>query len=177
MNIKLWDINNDYQCIKTFFGHNHSVSFANFVGNDYIVSCSRDKSIKLWEISTGYEKRTYSGHENWVRSVALTSDYKTMVSCSDDQSIIIWKVESNVPVNRYFAHENCIECLQIVEGDHSQFLMQSEFLKHKFTQQNKIEALKELEAKGSNGITTYQQPFLLTGSRDKKIMLFMLNTG
>jgi WD40 repeat protein len=100
-----------------------------------------------------------------------------MVSCSDDQSVIIWKVDSNVPVNRYFAHENVIECLTIIEGEHSSLLMQSDFLKHKFTQHNKIEALKELESKGSNGITSYQQPFLLTASRDKTIQLFMLNSG
>ena len=55
--------------------------------------------------------------------------------------------------------------------------MQSDFLKHKFKQQDKINALKELQEKGSNGIANYHQPFLLTGSRDKSIRLFMLNTG
>lgn len=63
LGIKLWDLNNDYVCSKTFFGHNHNVSFVDFVlDGDLIISCSRDKTIKLWEISTGYCKRTYTGH-------------------------------------------------------------------------------------------------------------------
>eukprot|EP00919_Chromeraceae_sp_WS-2016_P067592 GHVR01159749.1.p1 GENE.GHVR01159749.1~~GHVR01159749.1.p1 ORF type:complete len:101 (+),score=4.58 GHVR01159749.1:300-602(+) len=49
LTIKLWDLNNDYQCVKTFYGHNHNVSFVNFIlEGDYIISCSRDKTIKLW---------------------------------------------------------------------------------------------------------------------------------
>ena len=47
----------------------------------------------------------------------------------------------------------------------------------KFTQENKINALKQLETEGTNGISHYQQPFLFTGSRDKTIRLYLMNTG
>lgn len=102
-------MNNDYQCCKTFYGHNHNVSFVDFIlEGDLIISCSRDKTIKLWEISTGYCKRTYTGHEAWVRKVVVSADGKTLASCSDDQSVIIWNIEKETPVNRFFAHENVI---------------------------------------------------------------------
>jgi platelet-activating factor acetylhydrolase IB subunit alpha len=49
LTIKLWDLNNDYLCCKTLFGHNHNVSFVTFnPEGDMVISCSRDKTIKLW---------------------------------------------------------------------------------------------------------------------------------
>lgn len=39
----------EYQCSKTFYGHNHNVSSVSFLfDGDFIISCSRDKTIKLW---------------------------------------------------------------------------------------------------------------------------------
>lgn len=93
LTIKLWDLNNDYLCFKTLFGHNHNVSMVAFTPDgESVLSCSRDKTIKLWEIASGYCKRTYSGHENWVRRIALSNDGQTFVSGSDDQSVIIWNL-------------------------------------------------------------------------------------
>lgn len=60
------------------------------LGGDFILSCSRDRSIRLWEISTGFCKKTFLGHEGWVRKVVASVDNKTFVSCSDDQSVILW---------------------------------------------------------------------------------------
>ena len=94
LTIRLWDLANDYQCCKTFYGHEHNISFVDFVlGGDFLLSCSRDKSIRLWEISTGFCKKTFLGHEGWVRRVAASVDNKTFVSCSDDQSVILWNFE------------------------------------------------------------------------------------
>ena len=55
--------------------------------------------------------------------------------------------------------------------------MNAEFLKHKFTQESKINALMKLEKEGSNGISNYQQVFILTSSRDKMIRLFAAHSG
>lgn len=65
----------------------------------------------------------------------------------------------------------------LVEGEHSSFLMNSELLKNRFTQEAKINALKQLEKEGTNGISQYQQTFIITSSRDKTIRLFIMNTG
>lgn len=93
----------------------------NFIfDGDYLISCSRDKTIKLWEISTGFNTRTYHGHEKWVRNVVVSSDSKIMASCSDDQSVCVWQVDKEAPINRYFAHDNVIETLLLVEGEQSQ---------------------------------------------------------
>lgn len=55
LTIKVWDVNNDYKCIKTLYGHDHSVSSVTFLpSGDKIVSASRDKTIKVWEFASGY---------------------------------------------------------------------------------------------------------------------------
>jgi platelet-activating factor acetylhydrolase IB subunit alpha len=54
LTIKLWDLNNDYKCVKTLFGHDHSVSCVDFLpSGDVIISASRDKTIKLWDVASG----------------------------------------------------------------------------------------------------------------------------
>ncbi len=54
LTIKIWDMQNEYQCVKTLFGHDHNISCVVFhPSGDTIVSCSRDKTIKFWEVATG----------------------------------------------------------------------------------------------------------------------------
>lgn len=40
-----------------------------------------------------------------------------------------------------------------------------------------MNALKQLKEEGSNGMANYYQSFILTGSRDKLIRLFLAQTG
>ena len=56
-------------------------------------------------------------------------------------------------------------------------LMKADFLKHKFNQETKLNALKQLEQEGANGIANYQQTFILTSSRDKLVRLFSAQVG
>lgn len=54
LTIKVWDVNNDYKCVKTLYGHDHSVSCVDYLpSGDTIISSSRDKTIKLWDASSG----------------------------------------------------------------------------------------------------------------------------
>ena len=112
-----------------------------------------------------------------MRRVALTQDGETIVSASDDQSIIIWNVAKEAPVLRYFAHDNVIEAILIIEGENSGKLMGSDFLKHKFSSEARMNALKQLSEQGNQGLTSYYQPLLVTGGRDKLLKLFLLTTG
>merc|ERR1719270_2394269 len=90
MSIKLWDFST-YECTKTLQGHDHNVSGVCFLpSGDYIVSCSRDKTIKMWEVATGYCVKTYTGHREWVRMVRVIPDGSLFASCSNDQTVRIW---------------------------------------------------------------------------------------
>lgn len=84
--------------------------------DEYIISCSRDKSIKLWEIQTGFCKRTFLGHDDWVKQVISTSDSKTLASCSVDQAIMLWNIDKEVPILTMRGHDNVIESILFVEN-------------------------------------------------------------
>ena len=55
--------------------------------------------------------------------------------------------------------------------------MSAEFLKHKFTGEARMNALKQLTEQGTEGLGNYYQSFIVTGGRDKVIKLFILQTG
>ena len=55
LTIKIWDLQNEYVCVKTLFGHDHNVSCVVFhPSGDTLLSSSRDQSIKIWETGTGW---------------------------------------------------------------------------------------------------------------------------
>jgi platelet-activating factor acetylhydrolase IB subunit alpha len=87
--IKLWDFESG-QCIKTFSGHDHSVSSVRFLkSNDALVSASRDKTMKVWDLESGYCKKTFSGHDAWVRVVRVSPDGKSLATASVDQVCLL----------------------------------------------------------------------------------------
>jgi len=65
----------------------------------------------------------------------------------------------------------------MIEGENSVKLMNADFLKHKFTPEVRMNALKQLSEQGSEGVANYYQSFLLTGGRDKLIKLFLCQSG
>ena len=79
-----------------------------------------------------------------MRRLTVSNDGETIVSGSDDQSIIVWNVAKEVPTLRFFAHDNVIETVLLIEGEASAKLMNAEFLKHKFTPEARMQALKQL---------------------------------
>ncbi len=79
-------------CVRTLHGHDHSVSCVQFISNDLVVSCSRDKSIKIFELSTGYCKRTLMGHDDWVRRAVVDRPSQLLASGGSDQKIVIWNL-------------------------------------------------------------------------------------
>jgi platelet-activating factor acetylhydrolase IB subunit alpha len=180
LTVKLWELG-EYQCAKTFYGHNHSVSWATFVLDDEcILSCSRDKTIKLWEIATGFCRRTFVGHDDWVRQVISTTDSKTLASCSSDQTVLLWTIDKETPLLTMQGHDNVVESILFVEHESAQFLAGSELLRARFKPQATLESLKQAE-ESKNGTSTpqlqTQRLFLLSASRDKTIRLFNCSNG
>jgi platelet-activating factor acetylhydrolase IB subunit alpha len=102
--IKIWDSENEWKNVKTFPGHEHSVSSVRFMpGDQFIVSASRDRTIRVFDvastfvfllvnggnfmlisISARHLVRTIVGHSDWVRRVVPSDDGRLLASCSSD---------------------------------------------------------------------------------------------
>lgn len=112
LTIKVWDTNNDYKCIRTLYGHDHSVSSVAVIPTtDIIVSASRDKTIKLWEMASGYCVKTLVGHLEWVRNVSPSEDGRLLVSCSNDQTARLWDVQKGETKMDFRGHDHVVECV------------------------------------------------------------------
>ena len=157
-------------------GHDHNVSSVQFTpNNDYILSCSRDKTIKIWELSTGYCIRTLHGHRDWVRMVRIYSDGLHIASCSNDQCVYVWQMSSTAlntceyRYNELRGHEHVVECIAWSNDLAAQSIGES------------------IESPTTNGPVTDTMvaaaashkrygPYLCSGSRDKSIKIWDATT-
>ena len=89
--IKMWNINN-YQCVKTYEGHNSDVNCVLALEDGRVISASTDKTIKVWN-EKGECKNTLTGHSDPVRSLILSND-KRIISCSSDKSVRFWDLNT-----------------------------------------------------------------------------------
>ncbi|CAG8462012.1 13455_t:CDS:2 [Ambispora leptoticha] len=160
LTIKVWDLQNEYKCVKTLYGHDHSVSSVSFLpSGDFIVSASRDKSIKLWEFASGFCKKTFTGHLEWVRSVTPSEDGKWLVTSSNDQTSRLWEVSTGECKMEFRGHDHVVECAIFAP-----------IIAYPY-----IRELAGLEKDSKANSSKDQQlpaQYVVTGSRDKTIKLW-----
>ncbi|KAI8920537.1 WD40-repeat-containing domain protein [Entophlyctis helioformis] len=101
-----WDVDNDYVCVRTLFGHDHSVSAVAFSAQWRLYS-----TIRLWETATGYATKTIQGHEDWVRDVVWSEDGMFAASGSNDQSVIVWDASTWTEVAQLRGHTHVVEAV------------------------------------------------------------------
>ena len=156
LSIKLWQFDT-FECIKTLNGHDHNVSGVCFVpAGDHLVSCSRDKTLKLWEVASGFCIRTFTGHSEWVRCCAIKGGL--IASGAHDEQVMIWSVDNPVAIQSFSGHSNVIECVEFASDSAVAEISSADFL----PQSDLLEEEK----------TSRPREFVISGSRDKTIMLW-----
>ncbi|KAK2006148.1 dynein regulator [Colletotrichum eremochloae] len=163
LTIKLWDPSDDYKNIRTFSGHDHSVSAVRFVpsgatgalgSSNLLVSASRDKTLRIWDVSTGYCVKTLRGHADWIRDVCPSPDGRFLLSVSDNYTGRLWDISVTNPKVKLtlIPHEHVVTCCT--------FAPPTAYLH-----------LAKLAGQESL-LTTNTTEFMATGSRDKTICLW-----
>ena len=92
--IRIWDVNNHYECIKTLEGHTDEVLHLSFSPDgEYIVTTSSDKTIRIWDVKNDFECiKTIEGYEYKPYSVTFSPDGKYILAILKDKSIQMWHV-------------------------------------------------------------------------------------
>ena len=98
MKIKIWknigyrnriDCNN-WNVIKEYSGHTHSVRTLCQINEDTFASGSFDGTIKIWNLNENEPIQSLEGHKSYVISV-INIKNGDLVSCSNDHTIKIWR--------------------------------------------------------------------------------------
>jgi len=92
--IQCWNINEQYQNVLSIPAHNYAIySIAFDDSEEYMATCSRDKTIKIWDAHSLDNLQRIDvkqgGHTHSVNKVLWLD--KTLASCGDDRKIILWR--------------------------------------------------------------------------------------
>ena len=196
MSIKIWDFEDEFQCIKTLNGHDNSVTGIGFCNNDTsIISCSRDGNVKLWDISTGYCKHTYNDtHDGeWVKKVIVSNDNSIFATCSIDFTIKIFDLKNGNELQILKGHEHVVETIlfsnpnldNIINNKPLRFNINNnnnnnnsnklliKKLKYNKNNNNKLNSDSDNDDINDDLLPKH----LISGSRDKTIMIWNIKTG
>lgn len=74
-----------------FRGHYQSVRNVEYSSdNNYLISCSNDKTFKIWDCQSTKFVASNMFHRNWVNAAKFFNRDKLIVSCSRDSYIQIF---------------------------------------------------------------------------------------
>lgn len=92
--IKIYNINNSYQCDMTLEGHTNYIDYISEITNKKIASCSHDLSIRFWtikEYSYTCDYCIFQSHSSPLKQLISLSEGR-FASCSADKLIKIWSI-------------------------------------------------------------------------------------
>lgn len=170
LTIKIWELD-EYRCIKTLKGHEHNISWVAFTKDGKnLLSCSRDTTIKFWDLSIGVCRETIKGHTDWVRQVIVSPDGSTFASCAHDLTIKLWSMETKECTKTISAHEHIIESIAFSNAAVDAVIFNNVLPKEERKRRKEAALNEEKKTDATGGL------YLLSGSRDKTIKLWELET-
>ena len=138
----MWSLQ-DKACLKTFYGHEHTVTCILFANNN-LYSASRDLSIRVWDVLSGHCLKTILVGE-WIRDLDFKDSF-LVAACA--QSFKIIDLNQSRILNEVSAHENIIESCRFIPSQSYSFIADLLKTKKQFSR------------------------LILTASRDKTIRLY-----
>jgi WD40 repeat protein len=107
MKVRLWDIELNYECIRTFQGHIHYVMQVRLNPNNTneFATASLDRTIKFWSLEESEPLFSLEGHELGVNSIDFLKGSDTLiVSGSDDQTVKVWNYQTRQLLHTLSGH-------------------------------------------------------------------------
>eukprot|EP01101_Sappina_pedata_P011802 TRINITY_DN7992_c0_g1_i1.p1 TRINITY_DN7992_c0_g1~~TRINITY_DN7992_c0_g1_i1.p1 ORF type:complete len:581 (+),score=197.62 TRINITY_DN7992_c0_g1_i1:204-1745(+) len=124
--IKIWDVNNDRRCLRTFSGHSKAVRDICF-SNDgrRFLSSGYDRFTRLWDTETGECIGTYSnGKLPYCVKMYPVDQNDFLVGCSD-KKIIQWDIRSGNITQEYDQHLGAVNTVTFLD-DNRRFVSSSD---------------------------------------------------
>jgi WD40 repeat protein len=115
MVINIWDIYNDYKCIKKLSGHTHYIDCLLFIDRyNLLISGSRDGKIKIWDILGYVCVENINADASGVTCLLkLNGGY--FASGFADKILKIWSINGNNPINVLQGHNRKVTSLILLK--------------------------------------------------------------
>lgn len=88
--------------------------------NQYIISCSNDKTIRIWDRKTSKQLKVIQGHKGQITDVAISTDNKFLYSASGggnffqkDNTIRIWDTYTGRQLNVLTSHNDIVRSIAL----------------------------------------------------------------
>lgn len=107
--IILWETERK-KALLEFIDHEKRINDIKF-HEDYIVSCSDDKTIQFHDPKTSKLVQLYNSHSDSVREIGLFGNQ--MISVANDAEIRIWDIRKGLPLYTLYSHKGPIRCCTI----------------------------------------------------------------
>jgi len=114
--VKIWDVYNKRQCMRTYLGHTGAVRSIDF-SNDgkQFLSTGYDKQIKLWDTETGdCISRFHNKKMNYDVKFYPVNNNEFLAACSNNK-IIQWDIRANEIVQEYDRHLMAVNTVLFVD--------------------------------------------------------------
>ena len=174
--LKLWDVMETGQCIRTFEGGESPVTFS--PDGKFALSRSGDKTLKLWDIASGQCLRIFEGHSSRVNSVSFSPDGKFVLSGSGslgaDNTLKLWDVKSGQCLRTFEGHTNNVNSVDF-SPDGKFALSGSGDKTLKLWDIASGQCLRTFEEGSSPVSFSPDGKYALSGSNDKTIKLWRLD--
>jgi len=117
--IKLWDVNEHRNCIRTYYGHTESVIGIKFnADGKKFASYSYDKKVKIWDTETGKVLQTFEYTDYTPYSVAFHPNGKTFLIGGTDKLVTEYELESKEQLLQYDRHQGAVNSIVFLpDGD------------------------------------------------------------
>lgn len=174
--IKIYNIENNYNCEITVEGHTDAVSDLCQLENKKIVSCS-DTTIKIWSISVlSYkcECTKNNSHEDRINKVISLSNNR-FATCSNDKQIKIWSASHpyNVITELNGHLDSVISILQIKNKEILLSLSKDNTLcKWNLTTYERVKVIDKV--RNSNELIEINEDLIMV-SKEKSVTLININ--
>ncbi|KAK3583940.1 hypothetical protein CHS0354_033725 [Potamilus streckersoni] len=116
--IKIWQVYNERQCIRSYLGHKQAVRDINFnnTGTEFL-SCGYDRYCKLWDTETGQCKARFTSRKVPYCIKFNPDDDKQhlFVAGTSDKKIICWDIRSGEMVQEYDRHLGAVNSITFVD--------------------------------------------------------------
>jgi len=113
--IKIWDVNEHRNCIRTYHGHTESVIGIKF--NDdgkQFASWSFDKNVKIWDTETGKVLQTFTYPEHTPYCVAFHPNGKTFLVGGTDKLVTEYDIKSKEELLQYDRHQGTVNSIVFI---------------------------------------------------------------